>query len=66
MDEPSKSYSVMIGCSTFPNISESVASCMKNFDYTKHPSADLLPKSCGKQKTGWKNSVKTTFMHDEI
>ena len=58
LNEPSNNYSVMIGCSTYPNVSESVSMCMKIFNYTQHPNADLLPKHCGKQKSGWQNSVK--------
>ena len=57
-DNTEENVDIIIGCSTYPNISESVKDCMKDFDYTKHPNAKLLPKTCGKQKSGWSNSVR--------
>ena len=32
---------------------------MSDFDYKKHPLEFLLPEDCGKQTTGWQNSVRS-------
>ena len=32
---------------------------MNDFDYKKHPRGYLLPDECGKQTTGWQNSVRS-------
>ena len=56
-DNPQEKMDIIIGCSTYPNTSESVSACLRNFNYTHHPNAKLLPKDCGEQKTGWENSV---------
>ena len=56
-DNPQEKMEIIVGCSTYPNASDSVRTCMRNFNYTKHDSAKLLPKDCGEQKTGWANSV---------
>ena len=56
-DNPQEKMEIIVGCSTYPNTSDTVRDCWRNFDYTKHPNADLLPKNCGKQKSGWENSV---------
>ena len=55
--DPNEKLTVVMGCSAFPNTSSSVHACMRSFNYTQHPYAYLLPKQCGKQKSGWKNSV---------
>ena len=56
-DNPEEKMDIIIGCSTYPNTSDSVRACLRNFNYTNHPNAKLLPKDCGEQKTGWENSV---------
>ena len=56
-DNPKEKMDIIIGCSSYPNTSDSVRACLRKFDYTKHPNAELLPKNCGEQRTGWKNSV---------
>ena len=45
------------GCSTFPTFDETIETCMEHFDYKQHINSYLLPDDCGKQTTGWKNSV---------
>ena len=57
VNDSSKTFNVKFGCSTFPNISQKVESCKKDFNYTSHPNANELPKTCGKQKSGLSNSV---------
>ena len=54
-----------MGCSAYPNTSGSIPACMQHFNYKQHPNEYLLPKQCGKQKSGWKNSVSHLF-EDEI
>ena len=40
---------------------------MKDFDYTNHVNAKLLPKTCGKQKSGSRNSViSLIFVHIQL
>ena len=56
-DNPQEKMEIIVGCSTYPNTSDSVRACLRNFDYTKHHHAYLLPENCGEQKSGWKNSV---------
>ena len=56
-DNPKEKMDIIIGCSTHPNTSDTVRDCLRNFDYTKHPNAHLLPKNCGEQKSGWENTV---------
>ena len=58
---PKDKIKVVMGCSAFPNTSGSISACMQHFNYKKHPNEYLLPKQCGKQKSGWKNSVSQLF-----
>ena len=48
---------LVLNCSRVPHITSTVQECMDDFDVTLHPNIGLLPKKCGKQSTGKKNSV---------
>ena len=50
--------SLVFNCSTFPGYKKSVKKCLEDFDVNNHPNRWLLPKnSCGRQRSGEKNSV---------
>ena len=52
--------SLVFNCSTFPGYKKTVERCLEDFDVNHHPNRWLLPKnSCGRQRSGEKNSVCT-------
>ena len=59
-DSMENGASFKFNCSTFPGYKKSVKSCLEDFDVNNHPNRWLLPKnSCGRQRSGEKNTVST-------